>query len=299
MEAAEITRAEPRRYRGIRVLRVLRTLRLTPRMQRLVLGGPELEGIGAGPNLKLLLPPARTRPPCWPLEGADGRPVWPADPDRPIVRTYSLRALDRARGELWVDFVLHGAGGIASTFAQEAQPEDLVGIGGPGGRGLPPADFHLFAGDQSALPSIAAHLEHLPADARGVAVIELPGPEEEQDLPRPRGVSLTYLHRNGAAAGTTRQLQEAVFSLNWPAEARTAAWIAAESDAAREIRAHLKGVRGMKPRDLVAVGYWRRGMSETAYGAAYDHDRDADYHRAAREEEGPHAHDHGDEAHRD
>lgn len=293
MEAAETTRAEGRRYRGIRVLRVLRTLRLTPRMQRLVLGGPEIEGIGEGPNLKLLLPPTRARPPCWPLEGADGRPVWPADPDRPIVRTYSVRALDRVRGELSVDFVLHRAGGVASAFAAEAQPGDLVGIGGPGGRGLPPADFHLFAGDHSALPSIAAHLEHLPPNARGAALIELPGPDEEQDLPHPPGVSLTFLHRNGAAAGTTRLLQEAVLALPWPAEPRVAAWIAAESQAAREIRAHLKGTRAMKPRDLVAVGYWRRGMSETAYGAAYDHDRDADYHRAAREEEAAHHHEEG------
>lgn len=290
MKAAEMTQAAPR-HRGIRVLEVLRTQRLTPRMQRLVLGGPEIEGMGEGPNLKLLLPPSRSRPPCWPTEGADGRPVWPADADRPIVRTYSVRALDRARGELHVDFALHGAGGVASAFAQTAVPGDLVGIGGPGGRGLPPADFHLFAGDHSALPSIAAHLERLPPDARGAAFVELPGSEEEQDLPHPPGVTLTFLHRNGAPAGTTRLLQEAVLALPWPQDRKVAAWIATESEAAREIRAHLKGPRGMKPRDLVAVGYWRRGMSETDYGAAYDHDRDADYHRAAREEEGhvPHA----------
>ncbi|QTL05691.1 siderophore-interacting protein [Aquabacter sp. L1I39] len=296
MEAAEMTQAGPRRHRGMRVLRVLRTARITPRMQRLVLGGPEIEGIGEGPNLKLLLPPSRTRPPCWPTEGADGRPIWPADPDRPIVRTYSVRALDRARGELHVDFVLHGAGGVASAFAQTAEPGDLLGIGGPGGRGLPAAGFHLFAGDHSALPSIAAHLGRLPDEARGAAFIELPGPEEEQDLPRPPGVALTFLHRNGAAAGTTRLLQEAVFALDWPTDRSVAAWIAAESDAAREIRAHLKGPRGMKPRDLVAVGYWRRGMSETAYGAAYDHDRDADYHRAAREEDS-HGHHEGNDDH--
>ncbi len=154
------------RYRGLRVLQVKRAIQLTPRMRRLVLGGPEFEGIPDGPNLKLLIPPQGLAVPKWPLQGADRRPIWPDEPERPTVRTYSVRRLDRVAGELWVDFVLHGAGGVAAAFAVRAQPGDPVGIGGPGGRDLPLADFHLLAADQSGLPSVAAILERLPMDAR-------------------------------------------------------------------------------------------------------------------------------------
>ncbi|MBA4790946.1 MAG: siderophore-interacting protein [Rhizobiales bacterium] len=272
------------RYHGLRVLKVLRTLPLTPRMRRLVLGGAEIEGIKAGPNLKLLIPPEGLAVPRWPLQGADGRPLWPEAAERPIVRTYSVRRLDRAAGELTVDFVLHGAEGVAARFAARAMPGDEVGIGGPGGRDLPLGEFHVLAGDQSGLPSIAAILERLPADAQGVAFVEVPDATEELDLARPRGVRLVYLHRAGAPAGTTTLLQDAVTALPWPEGRRVCAWVAAESAAARTLRGYLRDTRHLPPRDLVVVGYWKRGMSESAYQQAHDHDRDADYHRAAAEE---------------
>lgn len=272
------------RYHGLRVLQVARTFQLTPRMRRLVLAGPEIEGMKAGPNLKLLIPPEGLAAPKWPLQGADGRPLWPEPPERPMVRTYSVRRLDRAKGELTVDFVLHGAEGVAARFAARAAPGDAVGIGGPGGRDLPLADFHLLAGDQSGLPSIAAILERLPADAVGVAFVEVPDAAEELDLARPHGVRLVYLHRGGAPAGTTTLLQDAVCGLPWPEGRRVSAWVAAESAAARTLRGYLRDTRHLPPRDLVVVGYWKRGMSESAYQQAHDHDRDADYHRAAAEE---------------
>lgn len=272
------------RYRGLRVLQVKRAIQLTPRMRRLVLGGPEFEGIPDGPNLKLLIPPQGLAVPKWPLQGADRRPIWPDEPERPTVRTYSVRRLDRVAGELWVDFVLHGAGGVAAAFAARARPGDPVGIGGPGGRDLPLADFHLLAADQSGLPSVAAILERLPMDARGVAFVEVADAAEEQALVHPRGVRLVYLRREGREAGTTTLLHDAVRAMDWPDRPRISAWVAAESSAARSLRRYLRDVRGLLSRDLVVVGYWKRGMSESAYHEAHDHDRDEDYHRAAAEE---------------
>ena len=46
----------------------------------------------------------------------------------------------------------------------------------------PAADWHLFAGDESALPAISVALEALPADAIGKAFIEVAGPEDEVPL---------------------------------------------------------------------------------------------------------------------
>lgn len=272
------------RYRQMRVLHVLRVEEVSPHMRRIVLGGEDIAGFGTGPTLKLLIPPEGLAEPEWPLEGADGRPIWPAEPRRPIPRTYSVRRFDRARGELSVDFALHGERGPAARFVRRAQPGDRLGVGGPGGRTLPEAETVLLAGDLSGLPSIAAILERLPRTTRGFAFLEVADARDEQDLAAPPGLRIRYLHRNEAEPGTTRLLEEAVRAVALPPPATCAAWVATESGAARALRAHLRDERGLSPRALVAVGYWKRGMSEPAYHDAHDHDRDADYHRAAQEQ---------------
>ncbi|MDI4664129.1 siderophore-interacting protein [Xanthobacter autotrophicus] len=273
-----LTTTEPRaaRYRGIRVLEVLRAEQITPRLRRIVLGGAEIEGFGAGPNIKLLIPPEGVEQPEWPLAGADGRAIWPAEGFRPAVRTFSVRRFDPLRGELSVDFACHGGHGPAARFAARARPGDLVGIGGPGGRTLPPADFHILAGDHCGLPSIAAILESLPPQARGAALLEVEDEADALDLDRPTGMSLAFLYRRGAPAGTTSLLADAIRTLELPEGSAVSAWIAAESAAVRAARTHLVSERGVERAAVVAIGYWKRGISEPDYDAAYRHDREED-----------------------
>src|SRR3954447_15289137 len=158
----------PRRPRVARVAEVLRTSRLTPHMIRVVLGGEGLAGFPAGEftdhYVKLLFPPDAP------------------DPERPVTRTYTVRAWDAAAGELTLDFVWHGDEGLAGPWAAAAQPGDRISFFGPGGGyATPPAaDWHLLAGDESALPAIGAALDRLPAGARALAFVEVSGPEEEQ-----------------------------------------------------------------------------------------------------------------------
>ncbi|MFG1376283.1 siderophore-interacting protein [Xanthobacter autotrophicus] len=264
------------RYRGIRVLEVLRIEQITPRLRRIILGGAEIEGFGAGPNIKLLIPPEGVQHPQWPLAGADGRAIWPADDLRPAVRTFSVRRFDPLRREVAVDFACHGGHGPAARFAARARPGDVVGVGGPGGRTLPPADFHILAGDHCGLPSIAAILEGLPPHARGAALLEVEDESDVLALDRPAGVSLTWLYRHGAPAGTTTLLADAIRALAVPEGLAVSAWIAAESTAVRAARAHLVRERGLERAAVVAIGYWKRGVSEPDYDAADRHDRDDD-----------------------
>ncbi|WP_024278681.1 siderophore-interacting protein [Xanthobacter sp. 126] len=264
------------RYRGIRVLEVLRTEQVARRMRRIVLGGAEIEGFGDGPNIKLLIPPAGLSPPKWPLADREGRPIWPADGQRPAVRTFSARRFNSDGGELTVDFACHGGDGPAAQFARRARPGDLVGVGGPGGRTLPDADFHLLVGDECGLPSIASILERLPGRARGTCFIEVDDEEDCLPLEKPVGMEVAWLMRRGAAPGTTRLLADAVVALDGPCGAGCSAWIAAESASVRTIRSHLVRDRGMPHAALVAIGYWKRGLCETAYDAAHRHDRDCD-----------------------
>ena len=63
----------------------------------------------------------------------------------------------------------------------------------------PAADWHLLAGDESALPAIGAALEALPANAIGKAFIEVAGPEDEIPLTAPEGVEVSWVYRGGRA----------------------------------------------------------------------------------------------------
>lgn len=260
--------AEPwaTRWRGIRRLRVLRTVQVTPGMRRITLGGREIAGLSGGPNVKLLLPPAPRIGLELPLQDAAGKPVWPAEDRRPVLRSYTVRRLDAAAGELDIDFVLHGHAGIASAWAARAKAGDEVGIAGLGGRGVNPAARYILAGDHCALPALVNILEGLPETARGHAFIEVPGPEERQKLRHPPGLAVTWLHHGPHGAGRTSLLARAVAGLAVAPGEDVFAWVAAESAAATAMGEHLRGVCGLDRRDMLVLGYWNFGVSVDDYG---------------------------------
>src|SRR5205809_352219 len=84
-----------------------------------------------------------------------------------------------------------------------------------GGPGL--ASFHLYVGDESALPAIAAALEQLPADATGRVLVEVPGPESAVPLVVPAGVQVTWVPADGRGVGAA--LVEATRAVDFPADA--------------------------------------------------------------------------------
>lgn len=82
-------------------------------------------------------------------------------------RDYTPRAFDTQRGELTVEFALHGSGPF-SAWAAQARPGHTLTVAGPRGSMVIPLDYdwHLLVGDDSAWPAIARRLEELPSDAR-------------------------------------------------------------------------------------------------------------------------------------
>ncbi|WP_225869245.1 MULTISPECIES: siderophore-interacting protein [unclassified Nocardioides] len=183
---------------------------------------------------------------------------------RPTLRTYTVVAPDAAAGTLAIDFVVHGAEGIAGPWASTALPGDTIPVRGPGGAYAPDpaADWHLFAGDEAAIPAIRQSLAALPADAEGYAVLQVEGPAHEQEVATPAGVTLTWLHRSDAAHPS---LPDAVRALPWR-EGRVHAFVHGEGQAVmKEIRPYLVGERGV-PRDDVSVSaYWKQGRTEEAF----------------------------------
>lgn len=245
---------------------VVHTERLTPHMVRVVLAvdpadPPEI-GACTDHYVKLLFPPPGVAYPE-PLDLAAVRRDLPRE-QWPRTRTYTVRAWDAATGELTVDFVHHGDEGLAGPWAAAAQPGDGISFLGPGGGYAPDpaADWHLLAGDESALPAIAAAVEQLPPGAVARVFVEVAGPEEEQKLLVRGDVQVRWLHRGGRPVGEA--LVAAVTGLDFP-PGDVQVFIHGEAGFVRELRRFVRLDRGIARERLSVSGYWRRGSDEDGW----------------------------------
>ncbi|MGP4109694.1 siderophore-interacting protein [Streptomyces sp. 4N509B] len=248
--------------------RVLRTHRLTPHMIRVVLGGDGLHAFGTDGYtdhyVKLLFPIPGVAYPT-PFDLATIRAELPRD-QWPLTRTYTVRAWDPAARELTIDFVHHGDEGVAGPWAAAAQPGDVLHLSGPGGAYAPDpkADWHLLAGDEAALPAIAAALEALPAGAPATVLIEVAGPEERQTIDSPGSVELTWLTREAGQERPGATLLPAITALDFP-PGTVHAFVHGEAHAVRDIRRHLRHDRGLARDQMSISGYWRHGTNEDGW----------------------------------
>ena len=256
----------PRRRRTPRTGTVVRTARLTPHVVRVVLGGEGLAGFApqhTDSYVKLLFPPPGA-PYAAPFDVEDVQERLPRA-QWPVTRTYTVRSWDAAAGELTIDFVVHGDEGVAGPWALAAEPGTTLQMFGPGGAYTPDAGaaWHLMAGDETALPAIAAALEALPAGARAEVFLEVAGPEEQQELAAGDGVRITWVHRS-AAPGVA--LVAAVLGADLP-EGDVQVFVHGEAGAVRELRRFVRTGLGVPRERLSVSGYWRVGRTEDRWQA--------------------------------
>ena len=290
---------------------VRRVHQLGDNFRRFTFTGPTMDRFDSGgydQRIKLILP----------LDGLGMAPLpggpdwylrWRELPDemRNPIRTYTVRAVRPELAEVDVDIALHGRLGPAGRWAIDARAGDEIVIFGPdaahggpyGGIDfLPPAhsDRLLLAGDPTALPAIAAILEQLPADARGIALVEVEAAADAAALGgAPSGMTVQVLVRQPGEHGS--QLIPAVqraadtllptrpespvdiedvdvdTGLLWeaprdefdhPARDSTSlyAWLAGEACVIKTLRRHLVSERGLDRRSVAFMGYWRLGRQE-------------------------------------
>jgi NADPH-dependent ferric siderophore reductase len=253
-----------RRNRPLHTGQVIRTERLTPHVQRVVFGGDGLAAFDAGTftdhYVKLVFPAEGVSYPE-PFDLGRIREEFPRG-QWPVTRTYTVRAWDPELRELTLDFVIHGDEGLAGPWALAARPGDTLRFRGPGGAYAPDpeADWHLVAGDESALPAIAAALEALPDRAEIRAFVEVAGPEEEQKIDS--DAEIVWLHRGNRPVGEA--LVEAVRALEFP-EGRVHAFVHGEAGFVKELRRLLRVERQIPREDLSISGYWRLGHDEDGW----------------------------------
>ncbi|MFH8251625.1 siderophore-interacting protein [Microbacterium sp. B2969] len=262
-------------------LQVLRTERLSAHWMRVTLGGGEIDRfrpLGYDQWFRLFLP----------VGGDAGLERIPAKankllgylrflriPDgmRPVMRNYTVRAFRPAtadRGaELDVDFVLHGSAadgtaGPASRWAETCTAGESVvlideGLAFNPERGT---DRVVLASDETGLPAIAGICASLPADASGLAIIEVPSAVDALEFDRPAGIDVRWVVReHGVKPGEPafRILAE-LPERDLPAQPYHA-FIVGEQALPTGARRHLVSERGV-PKDLVSFcGYWRVGAA--------------------------------------
>lgn len=236
-----------------RKLEVLRVVELTPRMRRITLGGPELEGfisLGSDDHVKLFFP--QTAEERAALEGLD-LSAGLKNSAMPPMRDYTPRRIDLNTFELDIDFVLHGDG-PAATWAAQAEPGQSLHIGGPRGSMIVPDifDSYLLIGDETALPAIARRLEELPAKRHALVVVEVENALEEQALNSAASIEVIWVHRDAPE----EDLLKTVEGLT-PPEGQLYTWVATESALSRKVRKVLLNTHGLNDEFVKAVGYWR------------------------------------------
>lgn len=173
--------------------------------------------------------------------------------DAPTLRDYTPRRYDAAARELTLEFALHGDG-PAAAWAAQARPGDVATIAGPRGSFIIPLDYdwHLLAGDETALPAVARRLEELPAGAHVIAVLQAPAPERRH-FSTQAALDLRWV--DGPQA-----LLDAVRGLDLP-DGEGYAWCAGEATAMAALRRVLVDEKGHDRHAIRAAAYWKHGAS--------------------------------------
>lgn len=266
---------------GLVHLQVLRTERLAPHWLRVTLGGGEIDRfrpMGYDQWFRLFLP----------LGGDEGLDRLPAKankmfgylkylriPDgvRPVMRNYTVRAFRPATAtadaEIDVDFVLHGSAadgtaGPASRWAETCGPGESVVIIDEGLTFNPErgTDRVVLVADETGLPAVAGICASLPAQATGLAIVEVPSADDALEFPHPPGVDVQWIVRDHDVTPGTPALQ-ALRDASIP-DAPFHAYVVGEQALATEGRRHLVGERGVSKDHVSFCGYWRVGVASPA-----------------------------------
>lgn len=242
---------------------VLRTEQLTPGMVRVVFGGAGLRDFastGVGDEyLRVFFPLEGQTEPNLPVPAGE---YWefPEGVEPAPLRTYTVRGLRAAAGEVVIDFVVHD-GGIAAAWAQAARPGDVVGLNTPTGLYAPPSGltWQLLLADATGLPAALRLAEQAPAGVRTRMVLEVLGPEHHHPVPQNPDVKVTWVH-GGNGHGPSR-LEEILRSTELP-DGTGYIWVAGETKVLRGARKYLRRERALPSESFKVVGYWTDGAEE-------------------------------------
>ncbi|WP_026187907.1 siderophore-interacting protein [Methyloversatilis universalis] len=230
----------PRRVRhevALREVEVVGVERTSPNLARITFGGASLAGfvsLSFDDHIKF---------------------IFDTPQGERVRRDYTPRRHDAQAGTLALEFALH-EDGPASDWARRAQPGQRATIAGPRGSRIVPVDYdwHLLAGDLSALPAIARRLEELPAGTRAVVRLLVPDLADRVAFDSDAALDVRWVASEDALVEALRSLPD------YAGEA--CAWAAGEAALMGRVRDVLAGERALPKEALRVAAYWRRGVAD-------------------------------------
>lgn len=170
------------------------------------------------------------------------------------LRTYSVWELTADRLDLIV--LDHGEhAGPGAAWSRAAEPGHVVHFIKPQGTFVlrQSATDHVFIGEETASVPFGAMLRALPADRRGLAVVEVDDPADQLPLPG----EVHWHHRLGGSAAGSASLVEAVRQAELPSSG--VAYVAGEARTIQLVRRHLVDERGWSRHDVLTKPFWTPG----------------------------------------
>jgi NADPH-dependent ferric siderophore reductase len=172
-----------------------------------------------------------------------------------VRRDYTPRQFDCNKGELTIEFALHGDG-EACNWARSAKIGQRAVIGGPRGSMIIPMDYdwHLLLGDASALPAIHRRLEELPATAQAIVIVQLANRDDQRSFDSRAQVTTRWVE-------TPAQLLSAVRQLPLPA-GDGFVWFGGDAALAADVRRLVIEEKHVAKEATKISAYWKHGTKD-------------------------------------
>ena len=248
------------------IFRVTNKAYITPHYIRVKLKTEEktsFDECTLGANNKIFIPPHGTKEVTFASFDKE-RSEWmmPDESIKPIVRTYTHRAIDNLTNEISIDFINHGDNGPASAWAKTAEKGDQLGVAMKirETRHYPEVDWYLLVGDATAIPVISCILESLPPQAKGRCIIEVFGKEDIHPEVKHPGFQIQWLFNPQPETGS--DLPQMVKQTTLPINGSTFAYVACEYSSVKELRNYFTQDLQWTNKDFYAFSYWKAGVSE-------------------------------------
>ena len=196
------------------------------------------------------------------LPGQDLSLAFVRDDGATVRRRYTIRRFIPDRRLIDLDFVMHGDGpGV--RWAQSATAGATIDAIGPRGKITldSNADWHLFAGDATAVPGALAMIEALPSDVAARAFLQVDNADERQPFKENSSVQRVIWH---FGSGTGQTLVSALSEATLP-HGRGHAYLAGEVALVLALKDALL-MRGWSPEQISAKAYWNRGRANAGNG---------------------------------
>ncbi|HEY2215231.1 MAG TPA: siderophore-interacting protein [Acidimicrobiales bacterium] len=178
-------------------------------------------------------------------------------------RRYTIRSFNPAAPSIDIDIVAHGDG-PGAQWASSAVAGSRIEAIGPRGKVIvhTSADWHLFIGDDSAIPASLAMAESLSNDDNVIVLLEVDGEDDRHQPARP--LSIQWLFRRGVEPASSTALITALQEMELP-EGDGHVYVAGEMGVVAQIRRHLMD-RGLTKDQISSKPYWRAGVANASHG---------------------------------